>query len=184
MSDPVPESYLEGLLPGATSGTQNYVSQEEVNDIDVGMIWGEFNNKNAIECLARCGETIRLLGSLRLVIARWPPLDPKVQGQCSSPEHVWRESWRGSPGEKVKATDQGLHPGKGTGRRQRNQFFTLTTPSCQHPEGLPCPNPNPKPGDLQSHWCDPHRLAFWAREEGGIIERNVSAGTSLQSFLM
>ena len=38
MSDPVPEPYLEGLLPGATSGTQNYVSQEEVNDIDVGMI--------------------------------------------------------------------------------------------------------------------------------------------------
>ena len=38
MSNPVPESYLDVLLPGATSGTQNYVSQEEVNDTDVGMI--------------------------------------------------------------------------------------------------------------------------------------------------
>lgn len=140
MSNPVPESYLDVLLPGATSGTQNYVSQEEVNDTDVGMIWGEFNNKNAIECLAECGETIKLLGSLRLVTAWWPPLDPKAQGQCSSPKHGWRE-WRGSPGEKGKTIDQGLHPGRGTGRQQRNQFFTLMTPSRQHPEGLPCPNP-------------------------------------------
>ena len=52
MSNPVPESYLDVLLPGATSGTQNYVSQEEVNDTDVGMIWGEFNNKNAIIVVA------------------------------------------------------------------------------------------------------------------------------------
>ena len=139
MSNPVPESYLDGLLPGATPGTPNYASQEKVDDTNVEMIWREFNNKNAIECLAEGGETIRLLGSLRLVTARWPPLEPKVQGQCSSPKHGWRE-WRGSPGEKVKTIDWGLHAERGTGR-QRNQFFTLTTPSRQHPEGLPCPNP-------------------------------------------
>lgn len=170
MSNPVPESYLDGLLPGATPGTPNYASQEKVDDTNVEMIWREFNNKNAIECLAEGGETIRLLGSLRLVTARWPPLEPKAQGQCSSPKHGWRE-WRGSPGEKVKTIDWGLHAERGTGR-QRNQFFTLTTLSPT-PWRAPVSKPNLKPGDLQSHWCDPHRLTFWAREEDGIIERNV-----------
>ena len=38
MSNPVPESYLDGLLPGATPGTPNYASQEKVDDTNVEMI--------------------------------------------------------------------------------------------------------------------------------------------------